>query len=160
MTWHWTAADCLTQLAYIGVQLSVCLPSRNLLERLFMENLPTPKGDNGRDATTGRFAPGWKGGPGNPHARRVADFRRVLADAVTDEDLHDLARTLVEKGKAGDVMAVREVFDRLLGKAKTTLAVETEPRYDPEDAKARLGAMLAASPSLRTLFSDLIGIKV
>lgn len=123
------------------------------------ESHPSPKGDNGRDPTTGRFVPGYKGGPGNPHARRVADFRRVLVDAVTDEDLHNLARTLVQKGKAGDVMAAREVFDRLMGKAKVTMAVETEPRFDPEDAKLRLRAMLDASPSLRMMMSELVGVK-
>ena len=120
---------------------------------------PSQNGSNGRDPTTGRFAPGWKGGPGNPYARRVADFRRVLVDAVTDEDLHDLARTLVKKGKAGDVMAAREVFDRLMGKAKVTMAVETESQMNVEDAKAQLRAMLEQNPVLRQKLVEVVEVK-
>jgi len=123
-----------------------------------MTSLPSPNGSISRDPS-GQFAKGNRGGPGNPNARRVADFRRVLVDAVTDEDLHDLARTLVAKGKAGDVMAAREIFDRLMGKAKVTMAVETEPRFDPEEAKARLRAMLDASPELRALFNEMVCVK-
>ena len=91
-----------------------------------MKSLPSPNGGNGRDATTGRFVKGWRGGPGNPHARRVADFRNVLMEAVSDEDLYDIARTLVERGKSGDVSAARELFDRLMGKSKASLAIEQE----------------------------------
>jgi len=105
-----------------------------------MIDSPSPNGSNGRDSN-GRFTKGNRGGPGNPYARRVADFRRVLLEAVSDQDLHDIARTLVEKGKAGDVMAAREVLDRMLGKAKTTLAVEVEPM--------ELGPM--RMPGVRTL---------
>jgi hypothetical protein len=39
------------------------------------------KGGNGRTAG-GRFAKGYKGGPGNPHARRVGQLQAVLLGAV------------------------------------------------------------------------------
>ena len=66
------------------------------------------------------------GGPGNPHARRVADIRRTLMEEVSDDDLRQLVRTLVEKGKGGDVVAAREVLDRLVGKPKASLSIEQE----------------------------------
>lgn len=90
-----------------------------------MSTLPTT---NGRDAN-GRFVKGNPGGPGNPYAKRVARFRQILMEAVTEQDLYDLARKLVEKGKEGDVMATREVLDRLMGKPEGTsemLQIENE----------------------------------
>lgn len=48
----------------------------------------------------------------------------MLLEAVTDDDLYDLARTLVERGKSGDVMAAREILDRMLGKSKATVMLE------------------------------------
>ena len=70
---------------------------------------------NGRTAK-GRFAQGNPGGPGNPYARRVAAFRAVLLDAVTEADLKAVARSLVARAKAGEVPAIRELLDRLIGK--------------------------------------------
>ena len=79
---------------------------------------PTDKGANDRDVH-GRFLPGWKGGPGNPHVRRTAQIRELLLQAVSDDDLRKIVKALVEKGKAGDVMAAREVLDRLVGRPQT-----------------------------------------
>lgn len=115
---------------------------------------PSPNGGNGRDPETGRFLPGWKGGPGNPYGRRVADIRRVLVEAVTDEDLYDLARTLVEKGKAGDVMAAREVFDRLMGKPKATLSIEDE-HMTGEEAEIQIRAMVQ-NPELAAMIREMM----
>jgi hypothetical protein len=39
-----------------------------------------------------------------------------MLEAVTDDDLRDIIRTLVEQAKGGNVPAAREVLDRLLGK--------------------------------------------
>jgi len=38
---------------------------------------PTAPGD-GRDPRTGRFLKGWKGGPGNPHLKKLARIRRAF----------------------------------------------------------------------------------
>jgi len=46
-----------------------------------------------------------------------------------------------------------------MGKAKATVSLETEPRFDAEDTKDRLQAMRDANPSLRTLFSEMVGVK-
>lgn len=120
---------------------------------------PSPNGSNGRDSS-GRFTKGNPGGQGNPHARRVADFRRVLLGAVTDEDLHDIARTLVERGKTGDVMAAREVLDRLMGKAKVTMAVETEPQISIEEAQAKIRAIVERRPELVSQLAQMAGMRL
>jgi hypothetical protein len=73
---------------------------------------PSP---NGRTAS-GRFAKGNPGGPGNPHSRRVSALREALLASVTAADIRAVARALVSKAKGGDVPAVRELLDRLLGK--------------------------------------------
>ena len=78
---------------------------------------PLSRGRNGR-AAGGRFAGGNAGGPGNPHAQRVAKFRSVLLQNVTQADLKAVARMLVEKAKAREPWAVRELLDRVLGKAQ------------------------------------------
>lgn len=83
------------------------------------DSMPLSNGDNGlpeaRDAK-GRFLRGNPGGPGNPNARNVATWRRALADSVSPEDVGQVAQKLLEAAKAGEPWAVREFFDRCLGK--------------------------------------------
>lgn len=82
-----------------------------------MTQEPSGNGSNGgRDPRTGRFREGNKGGPGNPHARRVAEIRSALLKAVSPDDIREIVQALVTKAKAGDVAAAREVFDRCVGK--------------------------------------------
>ena len=112
--------------------------------------MPSPNGANGRDAS-GRFVKGWKGGPGNPHARQVAAIRSVLMSAVSDDDLRVILSALVKRAKAGDVMAAREVLDRLLGRAKVAVAVEPEPQRTPDEVLANIRALEQAHPELIAL---------
>ena len=60
---------------------------------------PTRNRPNGRD-NKGRFAPGNRGGPGNPHVRNVARFRSDLFDCVSLADFRAVIRKLVERAKA------------------------------------------------------------
>jgi hypothetical protein len=75
-------------------------------------NGATPKGRDNR----GRFAKGNRGGPGNPQAKRTAVLRAALADAVTAEDVRAIAKRLVIEAKSGDISAVRELLDRVIGR--------------------------------------------
>ena len=77
-----------------------------------MTNAPSP---NGRDGQ-GRFAPGWKGGPGNPHAAQVARLRVEMLNAVTPDDMRAIVSRLVQLAKGGDVRAIKELLDRTLGR--------------------------------------------
>jgi hypothetical protein len=91
------------------------------------ELAPLVNGSNGR-AADGRFAVGNPGGPGgSAFAKRSAQLRQTLIDAVSEQDIRDVATKLVERAKAGDVDAARLLFDRLLGKPVMPVAVKTEP---------------------------------
>jgi hypothetical protein len=96
-----------------------------------MTDIPSTNGPNGR-GTGGRFAKGNAGGPGNPHARRVARLRSALFKAVTPEDLRDVVTALLTSAKGGDVSAARELMQRLLGPAE---AVDLMERLDALEAK-------------------------
>jgi hypothetical protein len=78
---------------------------------------------NGRDAMTGKFAPGNKGGPGNGMARRMHAMRKVFADCVTEDDVKDAYAELMKAVRAGDMTAIREFFDRTLGKASQAVEI-------------------------------------
>jgi hypothetical protein len=67
-------------------------------------------------APNGRFLPGHCGGPGNPHARKVHRLRATLLDTVTPEDIQEVVRILLEKAKGGDLVAIKELLDRTIGK--------------------------------------------
>lgn len=78
--------------------------------------MATHNGSNGR-LPDGRFAKGNPGGPGNPHAAQTARIRAAMLAAITPEDVQAIVRALIERARAGDVHAAREVFDRCVGKA-------------------------------------------
>ena len=79
--------------------------------------------DNGRD-DRGRFTDGNSGGPGNPHGGTVARMRAALLEGVTEDDLREIVAVLVEKAKAGDARAIRELLDRVLGRPCQALEVQ------------------------------------
>ena len=80
-----------------------------------MTQAPSPNGPFDRNPG-GRFVAGNPGGPGNPHAAQVARLRAEMLDAVTPDDMRAIVSRLVELAKGGDVRAIKEVFDRTLGK--------------------------------------------
>ncbi|MBL8964282.1 MAG: hypothetical protein JNK70_09440, partial [Phycisphaerae bacterium] len=88
-----------------------------------MNGSPSPNGLNGvpdgsrsdRDGR-GRFAAGNRGGPGNPLAPQVAKLRAAMIGAVSPKDMRAITDKLVELARAGNVAAIKEVFERTLGK--------------------------------------------
>ncbi len=102
---------------------------------------PSPNGDNGR-ASNGRFTKNNAGGPGNPFARRVAKLRTVLLDAVTEDDLRDIVRAMVERAKNGDMAAAREILARLVGKPSNG---PNPDRLDFDEQYAEIAAHQVAS---------------
>jgi hypothetical protein len=82
------------------------------------ESSPLPASNSplvGRQAN-GKFAKGNPGGPGNPHARETARILQLMKSEVSDEDILDLTRKLVERGKEGDVGAIKVIFAYKIGK--------------------------------------------
>jgi hypothetical protein len=72
----------------------------------------------------GRFAAGNRGGPGNPFARQTAALRQALVNAVTPQDIADIAAGLRDKARQGDVSACKLLFSYALG--KPTAAVDPD----------------------------------
>ncbi|MBY0525772.1 MAG: hypothetical protein K2R98_20435 [Gemmataceae bacterium] len=71
--------------------------------------------DTGHDAR-GRFTRGNPGGTGNPFARRVASLRAALVDAVAEQDIRDIAMSLLRAAKDGNVAAAKLLFAYCIGK--------------------------------------------
>lgn len=64
----------------------------------------------------GRWQVGCKPGPGSPYARRVAELHAVLRERVSDDKMREVVDKLVALAIAGDVGAIRLVFERTLGR--------------------------------------------
>ena len=64
----------------------------------------------------GRFAPGTKPGPGNPHAKKIAAMRAELFSAISPADIRKVLRAMFKKAVEGDVHAASLILDRTLGK--------------------------------------------
>jgi len=95
---------------------------------------PSPNGHAGRSGN-GRFAVGNAGGPGSPHAAQVGKLRSSLLDAITPDDIREIATKLVALAKGGDLNAMRLLLDRCTGK-KFVDQIESPPTL--EDYKAWL----------------------
>jgi len=70
---------------------------------------------NGHD-DKGRFTSGNTEGRG----RQVTALKRALLEAVTPEDMAEIAKAIAEKAKQGDTKAAELLFNRLLGKPAQT----------------------------------------
>src|SRR5205807_6334921 len=71
---------------------------------------PTSVESNGERDANGRFAKGNRGGPGNPFARRLAAMRRTLLSVVSEDDLENAARKVIEQARQGDLVAIKLLF--------------------------------------------------
>jgi hypothetical protein len=87
------------------------------------------------------FQPGQSGNPkGRPKSITLSEaYRKMLAQVdESDEQKRTRAEVLAEqmyvKAKAGDVPALREIADRVEGKARQTIALSVEKREQLEQA--------------------------
>lgn len=84
---------------------------------------PSTNGVNGHD-DRGRFTCGNSGGPGNPHAARVARLRSLFLNCISDDDLKAIVLAVAKKAKRGDIAAVKILLEHTLG--KPTLALDPD----------------------------------
>src|SRR5207249_3361405 len=103
-----------------------------------MSYAPTTNGSGAkprpvRDAN-GRFVKGNPGGPGNPFARKVAALRKALINFVTVDDMKHVAFILKEKAMAGDLVAIKLLFEYVLGRPTETVDPD---RLDSEEIKLK-----------------------
>ena len=87
-----------------------------------MENT-VPTGDNGR-APDGRFGAGNRFATGNPRHKQTAELRSALFAAVSSKDIEAVVKRLVQMAHNGDLAAIRELLDRVLGKPSATDLLE------------------------------------
>ncbi len=107
--------------------------------------------DKGQRDSKGRFTANNKGGPGNPFARRTAALRQAMLAAVTEDDLQEIVRQLIQKAKDGDVSAARLVLSYTVGKPDRAVDPDTldhqewqqlvQGRVLPDDWDAVIGGM-------------------
>jgi hypothetical protein len=79
---------------------------------------PSSNGGNGRDPRSGRFVKGNSGGPGNPKAHDSLRLRQVFRSACSDADLRAICRKLVIMARKGNLLATREILERVMGKSE------------------------------------------
>ena len=118
---------------------------------------PLPNGSDGRDSH-GRFCKGNRGGPENPISQQVSQIRRVLLSAVTEEDLADIVQSLINKAKAGDTLAAREIMDRLMGKTKVTMEIEPPPERTEQEIRTDLLMLLRKNPDVARELAKYAGL--
>jgi hypothetical protein len=100
----------------------------------------------------GRFP---KGQSGNPGGRKKSPLREALDEVLREQDDESgepnyllVARKLVERAKNGNETAIKEVFDRIEGKAIQTVNAniaepprfvrfDTDDEDEPEDKEAQ-----------------------
>jgi len=112
------------------------------------EVINNQSGNNGRDSqgrfTKGhphRFQPGQSGNPkGRPKSITLSEaYRRELAridpnDPQGRTHAEVLAEQMIAKAKTGDVQALKEIADRVEGKARQTVTLTVERRAQYERA--------------------------
>ena len=76
---------------------------------------PSTNGDNGKDSL-GRFEQGNKYGMGNPFAKKTAQLRAALLNTVTPDDVAVVIKVLIRLARGGDLVAVKELLDRAVGR--------------------------------------------
>ena len=94
---------------------------------------PSTHGGSGRDAS-GKFSKGNTLGKGNPLAGRAAKIRAVLLDLMTEERAQILGMTLMVMAANGDLAAIKEIFDRTIGKASQVEILERLEKLEAASA--------------------------
>lgn len=100
---------------------------------------------HGRDGK-GKFTKGNHCGTGANDHKATIDSKKLkaaFAAAISEQDIRDIVLGLAEKAKKGDVLAAREVFDRLWGKAPQAI---TGPGGEPITMKIISYACLHGEP--------------
>ncbi len=93
----------------------------------------TPNQENNRDEQ-GRFIPGVSGNPnGRPIETEEQKLKKIATERVIETYIDDLSQflpeiksPLIEAAKKGDMSAIKEIHDRVLGKPKQSLDIKAD----------------------------------
>lgn len=91
-----------------------------------MADSPKPDGANGRNSD-GTFAKGNGGGPGNPQAKKIAEYRRKIREAFNGDEIVGVMQNMakIASGDAKDRVAAARVFlEYTVGKPKESVELE------------------------------------
>ena len=80
--------------------------------------------------TRGRFAPGNKGGPGNPFARKSAALRQAVLDALTKEKIDAIVAVQIDKALKGDSAAAKLLLSYGVGKPASPVDPDTLDQHE------------------------------
>jgi hypothetical protein len=88
----------------------------------------------------GRFAAGWRGGPGRPHRSVETQYLTALREAVPLETWGRICEAAVAQAVAGDAKAREWLASYLIGRPIQAVAVEEPqgPRLSPWDLMAAI----------------------
>ena len=78
----------------------------------------------------GRFVKGSRGGPGNPRAPAARALHEAFAQAVTVDDMREAVRQLMIGVRNGAPWALKEFFERTLGKSVAHVDLLAEVVHD------------------------------
>ena len=84
---------------------------------------PQPPSTPTRDPVTGHFLKGNPGGPGNAYCGTLEKFRTAIKNATPPERLARVWEALLREAEGGNVLAAREVLDRVFGKQAQAIVV-------------------------------------
>lgn len=90
------------------------------------KDVPAGPGLERRENGKVAFAPGNEYGKlgGYPYRQKVAQFKSALMEAITEEDIKAIALKMIERAKAGDMEAAKEVLNRTIGKVSDKVEIE------------------------------------
>lgn len=110
-------------------------------------------------AKDGKWLAGIGGGGGNPYVKSINHYKALIGAAVSDEDVVAIVQAMVERGKAGDIAAAREIFDRLVGRPKQEVAIESTTT-SPQEAEQQMRMMLQGDDELRLHVTQMMGSQL
>lgn len=91
---------------------------------------------NGR-TDQGRFAPGNRAAAGR--SSRAAELRRAFSEAITPEDIRELAAAMMTAAKGGDIAAAKIILDRCCGRPSPDADETAEQHQNANRVLAMLG---------------------
>ena len=96
------------------------------------DSIPQGAAGDGHRAPDGRFLPGNKAGKGNPLARRAQRLRAELFRQCTPARFQAIIGALLDKAEAGDIVAIKETLERVLG---APVAIDVLERLEALEAR-------------------------
>ncbi|HEX3151646.1 MAG TPA: hypothetical protein VHR66_26470 [Gemmataceae bacterium] len=115
-------------------------------EQHFSSSTAAPQGSEST-----QFKPGCKGGPGNPFAKRVAALRKSLLESVSEADVAQLGRKLLEQALGGDVAASKVLLAYVVGKPTETI--------DPDRLALEAWRLIQSWPTAAEVLATTWGVE-